>query len=249
MRTLIAFTILFLYCCNAQTGAFTNLTAAQIKTNPQVQAMVQAGLTQVIALGQAKHQFNSTSFSVTKVNSAAQQVVSGGNNYQLNVNYVNTKNEAVNAKFTGFYNTTSKKASITSISFTVTYPKTTSTSTTVPAGTKNVTTTTTTTTPTTTPTNTMNSSSVSVGQMMTNDFIHGLFDFGFNTTVALGIKNGTLPNSHYTLSKVNSITKKDVKNGEVYTFNVLAKNTANTTVALAFIVEGQLQAYSWKVAK
>jgi len=239
--TAIAFTILFIAYCNAQPGAFMNLTAAQIKSSAQVKALVQAGLVDVIALGQAKHQFNSTNFTVTHVNSAAQQVVSGGSNYKLDVNYVNTKNESAHAQFTGFYNTTSGEASISSISYSVQYPKTTTTTT--PTGT--TTTTTTTTNNTTAP----NTTSVSVGQLMTNDFIHGLFDFGFNNTIALGIKNGTIPKGNYTLSKVNSITQQNVMNGEVFNFNVLAKSTANTTVALAFIVRGHLDAYSWKAAK
>jgi len=238
MKTLttIAFAILFLVHCNAQVGTYTNLTAAQIKSNTQVQALIQAGLAKVISLGQAKNQFNSTSFSVTKVNSAAQQVVSGGNNYKLDVNYTNTKSESVRAKFTGFYNVTSKKASISAISYSVQYPKTSSSTTPPSTGT----------TTNTTITNTTNTT-VGVDQLLTDDFINGLFEFGFNNTIALGIKNGTLPNATYTVSKVNSITKQDVKNGETYTFNVLAKSAANTTVALAFIVRGQLDAYSFKV--
>jgi len=237
--TILTFSILFLIYCNAQVGTYTNLTAAQIVSNTQVQALIQAGLTRVLSLGQAKNQFNSTQFSVSGVNSVARQVVSGGNNYQIDVNYTNTKSEAVRAKYTGFYNDTSNKTSISTISYSVKYPRTNTTTnppstTTPPASTGG--------------NNATNTTTVPVDQLLQDDFVNGLFEFGFNTTVQLGINNGSIPNAVYTVSKINSVTKQDVKNGGVYTFNVLATDAAaETNVALAFVVRGQLDAYNFKV--
>merc|ERR1711977_285530 len=107
MKLFIAFLALII-CCSAQTGAYKQLTAAQIKASAPTQALIQAALKQVVSLGQAKHQFKDSKFAVTTINSVYQQVVSGGSNYKIDVNYTNAAKEKVRANFTGFYNTTSK---------------------------------------------------------------------------------------------------------------------------------------------
>jgi hypothetical protein len=230
MKLFIAF-LAIIICCSAQTGAYKQLTAAQIKASAPTQALIQAALKQVVTLGQAKNQFKDNKFTVTTINSVYQQVVAGGSNYKIDVNYTNTAKEKVRATFTGFYNTTSKATKISALSYKVQYPATT--------------TPTTPTKPTTPPANA--TTSVNVTQLQTNQLLKSLFDFGFNTAVQNSIAAGTIPKGTYTVTKVNSISKQAVKNGAVYTFNCLAKNAAGNVVALAFVVRNQVDAYSAKV--
>jgi len=236
-------------CCTAQLGAYQALTATQAKGNAQVQALIKLGLNKVIAAGQAKNQFKNTQFSVTKINSAYQQVVSGGNNYKLDVNYINTAKEAVRATFTGFYDTTSKTGKIITFSYKVQYPTVAVTPTTTTPTTTPTTSTPTTSTPTTTSTTpTVNQpTAVDVAQLQTDQLLNNLFQFGFNTAVQNGIAAKGLPNTPFSVSKVNSITRQAVKDGSLYTFNCLAKNAAGTTIALAFIVRNQVDTYSYKI--
>jgi len=236
MKLLIAFLALII-CCSAQTGAYKQLTAAQIKASAPTQALVQAALKQIVALGQAKHQFKNYQFAVTKINSVYQQVVSGGSNYKIDVNYTNSAKEAVRANFTGFYNTTSKATKISPLSYKVQYPATTT-----PAKPGKPTNTTKPTTPANPP-----KTSVNVTELQTNKLLKSLFDFGFSTAVQNSIAAGTIPKGTYTVTKVNSISKQAVKNGALYTFNCLAKNATGNVVALAFIVRNQVDAYSAKV--
>jgi len=234
MKLFLAF-LAIIICCSAQTGAYTALTAAQIKASAPVQSLIKAGQDRVISLGQPKNQFKNNDFSVTQVNNAYQQVVSGGTNYKLDVNYTNTAKEAVRATFQGFYNTTSKAVKIVSLTYKVQYPKTNTTAPTTP------------TTPTTPSNNTTNATtSVDVAELQTNQLLNSLFNFGFSTAVENSVASGSIPKGTYTVSKVNSVTKQTVKNGTLYTFNALVKN-GNTTVALAFIVRNQLESYAAKV--
>jgi hypothetical protein len=227
MKIFIAF-LAIIIACSAQTGAYKQLTAAQIKASAPTQALIQAALKQVVALGTAKNQFKDTKFTVTTINSVYQQVVSGGSNYKIDVNYTNVAKEAVRASFTGFYNTTSKATKISSLTYKIQYPKTTSP--------------TTPTTPTTPP-----KTSVNVTELQTNQLLKSLFDFGFSTAVKNSVAAGTIPKGTYTVTKVNSISKQAVTNGALYTFNCLAKNAAGNVVALAFVTRNQVDAYSAKV--
>ena len=239
MKLFIAFLALII-ACSAQTAAYKQLTAAQIKASAPTNALIQAALKQVVALGQAKNQFKDTKFTVTKINSVYQQVVTGGSNYKIDVNYTNVAKEAVRATFTGFYNTTSKAMRISALTYKIQYPKTTSPTTpTTPTTPTKPTTPTTPTTPTKT--------SVNVTELQTNQLLKSLFDFGFSTSVKNSIAAGTIPKGTYTVTKVNSISKQAVTNGALYTFNVLAKNAAGNVVALAFITRNQVDAYSAKV--
>ena len=225
---LIAFALLFLACCSAQT--YTALTPAQIASNAQVQALIKTGLARVISLGQQKNQFNSTDFSVSKINNVSRATVTNGSSYKIDVIYINKKNETVHAKFTGLYNTKTNKTSISTISYTVQYPRTSSS---------------------TNPTNST-STPVDVGQLQTNATLKGLFNYGFNLTIQNAIKSGKIPSATYAVTKVNSISQQNSTSGPIYTFNAVATNAAKTpTVTLNFTVASQkkLTAYSFSVKK
>ncbi len=230
MKTIIALFALLLISCNAQT--YTTLTQAQISSNTQVQTLLQTGLAQVISMGAAKDHFTNNDFSVTKVNSASQAAVTNGNSYKIDVNYTNTADEAVRAKFTGLFNTKTSKTSISTISYTVQYPSTPTTPTTP-----------------TDPTNTP----IDIDQLETDAALKGLFDYGFDRVLQIGINAGKVPAGDYTVSKVNSITKKVTSSSSTsYAFNCVANNEdGNITVTMSFTVTSKkyLSAYSYKVAQ
>jgi len=228
MKLFIAF-LAVIICCSAQISGYTALTAAQIKASAPVQALIQLGLKEVISLGQAKNQFHSNQFNVTKINSVYQQAVSGGFNEKIDVNYTNAKKEEVRATFQGFYNTTSKAAKINSLAYKVQYPTVASANTTSN-----------TTTNSTTPANNA-TTGVNGTAPQTNSTVSSLLNFGFNAAIQASIAAGKIPKGTYTVTKVNSITPK----GATINFNVLAKDTTGTIIALAFIVEGdKLLAFS-----
>jgi len=223
--TILALFALLLISCNAQT--YTALTQAQIASNTQVQALIQTGLAQVITLGQQKNYFNSTNFTVTKINSVSKAVVTNGNSYKIDVNYTNTANEIVQAKFTGLYNTKTNKTSISTLSFTLQYP------------------------PKSVPVTPGPATSVDVNHLQTDAALKSLFDFGLKTTIQNGINSGHVPQDTYTVTKVNSIAKQDSQIGPIYTFTCVANNSSKkTTLTLSFSIASQTQqltAYSIKV--
>ena len=224
---LALFALLFLFC-SAQT--YTPLTPAQIASNIQVQALIQTGLAQVISMGAAKDHFSNNDFSVTKVNSVSQAAVTRGNSYKIDVNYTNTADEAARAKFTGLFNTKTSKISISTISYTVQYP-----STTTPIDPTD---------PTTTP--------IDVDQLETDAVLKGLFDYGFDRILQIGVNAGKVPDTDYTVTKVNSITKKETSSSTSYAFSCVANNDdGNITVTMSFTVTSKkfLSAYSYKVSQ
>jgi len=233
---LVAFALIV--CCAAQVpGGYNTLTTAQAEANTQVQTLIQLGLQQVITLGTPKNIFKSTDFTLTTYNSVAQQV-SNGNKYKVDVNFTNSNNEKLRIKFTGLYDTSNSTGSFLALSYLVQYPKISSDITT---------TTTTTTTGSNSATGSTGFTSVDVTQLDQDPLLNSLLIFGFNTILQNGITNGTIPNSAYIISKVNSISEQAVKDGALYNFNVLAKSADNTTVALAYIVRNQVDSYDYKV--